>query len=108
MSQIHKKTIDELVKSWERRVCIIDNLIKKTSDNGTLNRLQIKRGSINGLLLEVKLLTTETCTWAYDDIDGNHDTECGRSHYFPDGTIEENGYKFCPFCGKEMEEVTDE
>ena len=53
----------------------------------------------------------KTCTWKYEcpyEI-GYYDTECGTAYYFEEGTIEENDYRFCPYCGKRIvEEGTKE
>ena len=38
------------------------------------------------------------CTWE-EDTDGNYWTECNQGSVFEDGGPEENGYKFCPYCG---------
>lgn len=47
-------------------------------------------------------MTDEVCTWveAEGDEFGSWSTSCGQSHYFGEGTPEQNEYKFCPFCGK--------
>lgn len=42
------------------------------------------------------------CTWT-QDIDGIWQTSCGQAQEFTTGTLEENGYKFCPYCGKMLE-----
>ena len=33
------------------------------------------------------------------------DTECGNAHVFFDEGPTENGYKYCPYCGREVEVV---
>lgn len=47
-----------------------------------------------------------TCLWSQeDDIDSDfYGTSCG--HYFSiiDGTPNDNGFKFCVFCGKPIEQ----
>lgn len=45
------------------------------------------------------------CDWQQEEQDGGTwGTDCG--HYFTiiDGTPTENGFKFCPFCGDEIEQ----
>lgn len=42
----------------------------------------------------------KTCRWANEN--SPYDTECGNLFEFIDGTPSENGFKFCPFCGKEI------
>lgn len=36
-----------------------------------------------------------------------YDTSCKNIALFEDGTVAENNYKFCQFCGNEIEEVSD-
>lgn len=39
-----------------------------------------------------------TCAWLEDD-DGNWDTTCGHAWTFFEGTPNDNGLVYCPFCG---------
>ena len=48
------------------------------------------------------------CSWAYDDSPCNYDTSCGHSFEFLDDGITENGFKFCPWCGRSIVEVKRE
>ena len=43
-----------------------------------------------------------TCKWIYDECHDYWDTECGEGHYFTSGGPDENKYKYCPYCGKEI------
>lgn len=42
----------------------------------------------------------ETCQWAEED--GSYYTGCVRKFDFAYGTPSGQGFKFCPFCGKEI------
>lgn len=45
------------------------------------------------------------CRWGDDDDEGIWNAECGELfQFYADGPIE-NGFKFCPYCGKELCEV---
>jgi hypothetical protein len=49
-----------------------------------------------------------TCKWNYelqDDGEYTYPTECGNEHYFSCGDIKTNEHKYCPYCGKEIEEI---
>jgi hypothetical protein len=46
----------------------------------------------------------EYCAWSEDE-DGVWLTSCKEMHMFFDGIPIENGYKFCPYCGKELTET---
>lgn len=51
------------------------------------------------------------CQWIDDEVldgDSMYETECGQAQQFTVGDIEDNNYKFCPFCGKEIAEVETE
>ena len=42
---------------------------------------------------------TEQCDWVLDPIDGFWSSACGEMHEFTVDGPEENGYKYCPYCG---------
>lgn len=44
---------------------------------------------------------TEKCKWS-EDGDGVWDTSCGERFEFVDGGPPENGFEFCPYCGKKL------
>jgi hypothetical protein len=41
------------------------------------------------------------CEWALDD-DGNYSTGCGQAFVIEWGDLDENGYKYCPTCGRKI------
>lgn len=45
--------------------------------------------------------TGETCGWAHDE-DGIWQTDCGEAFVLMDGTPEENDFRFCCYCGKNL------
>ena len=49
------------------------------------------------------------CQWklTYDEISEEeyYETSCGQSEIFSEGDIEDNHYKFCPYCGKRIREM---
>ena len=47
--------------------------------------------------------TPLTCTWIENE-DGVYETNCGNLFAFNDGTPSENGFAFCPYCGRELRE----
>lgn len=44
-----------------------------------------------------------TCRWKYDEHHDYYDTDCGQGQCFSCDGVKENHYKFCPYCGKEIE-----
>lgn len=45
-----------------------------------------------------------TCKWTEDE-NGAWDTGCGKMFEFTVGGPEENGFQFCPYCGRPVDEV---
>lgn len=43
--------------------------------------------------------TQETCTWKLDEEYQMYETGCGNAFECIEGDIEENNFKFCPYCG---------
>jgi len=39
------------------------------------------------------------CCWEWDDHHDYYDTTCGTGCCLEEGTIVENDYRWCPFCG---------
>jgi hypothetical protein len=54
--------------------------------------------------------STFLCKWEIDPHDEQciHHTSCGEAHCFVDGDVQDNQYKFCPFCGNEIKEIKKE
>lgn len=50
----------------------------------------------------------ETCEWSHEIAYDSDvwETSCGNAVVFDEGTPQENGYKFCHYCGKPIEFVT--
>lgn len=46
----------------------------------------------------------ERCSWVQDS-DGTYNSSCGGAFVFNDDGCEENGFKFCCYCGKPVSEV---
>lgn len=49
----------------------------------------------------------ETCQWAIDDVGGEslYETQCGHAFEFNDEGCDENGFRWCPYCGKPIVET---
>lgn len=45
-----------------------------------------------------------SCFWTYDLEDDTYYTACSQSFMFNDGDWIENRFKYCPFCGKRIDE----
>lgn len=49
----------------------------------------------------------DTCLWTIN-LDGFWSTQCGNAFEFNDGGPSDNGAKFCPYCGGEIEQEASE
>lgn len=50
---------------------------------------------------ERAIAVRQMCEWQEDsdDYEGTYATSCGKAFEFNEGTVSENGVRFCPFCG---------
>ena len=46
----------------------------------------------------------KVCLWIQDS-EGAWETQCGQTFEVTSGTPSENGFKFCFYCGGELEQV---
>ena len=42
----------------------------------------------------------DICVWLYDASHYKYDTDCESSFQFSSDGVEENEFKYCPFCGR--------
>lgn len=47
----------------------------------------------------------DECIWTEDPEYGTWETSCGETFCMIEGTPEENGYKYCPSCGKKLRQA---
>lgn len=43
------------------------------------------------------------CTWQLDPSDEFYETQCGETFQFTTGNLQDNGFAFCPYCGREID-----
>jgi len=49
----------------------------------------------------------EICKWVNQDISEYFETECDNAFGFNCDGIKENNFKYCPYCGGKIQEVTE-
>ena len=48
-------------------------------------------------------ISDDACEWRLCDEEANvYDTSCRNPHILIEGTLQENNYEFCPYCGKKI------
>jgi len=55
--------------------------------------------------MERVLYNGKVCDWEEDD--ESYSTDCGQWFYFEYDGPEENGFKYCPYCGRELKEIKE-
>ena len=61
---------------------------------------------INRLKAELAEKEEEFCEWKLWDEEMNcYETHCENAHILLDGSIKDNCYVFCPYCGRKIKEV---
>lgn len=83
--------------------------INDTVDNlKCLGASDIADGIIDSLKLNIK------CTWSNsegataDDTDTHWETSCGKDFMLNDGTPDDNGFDYCCYCGKTIDQLVEE
>jgi len=46
----------------------------------------------------------DKCIWKYDNWNNFFDTSCKKGFQVNEGSLTENDFNYCPFCGLEIEE----
>ena len=80
-------------------------LSKQDPDKGALARQEVER--IYAEASEEELMPHHSCIWGCDDEEEPqvYSTECNNRFFLDEGTIEDNGFKYCPYCGWEIDEA---
>lgn len=54
-------------------------------------------------IVKGEYVTEQSCEWKLEDSESNlYVTECENRQLIFEGTPEENGYKYCPYCGRKI------
>jgi len=87
--------------------------IKESSDGAFVSREKAAEYLIHEHDIRVEASRTATlalrgeCIWSEDE-DGVYHTGCGNMFEFISGGLEENRTKFCPYCGKSLQQQAGE
>lgn len=54
----------------------------------------------------VKSKSSKSCSWKYDENLDRYHTTCDNAHQFSEGDIGANNYKYCPYCGGKIKDIS--
>ena len=85
----------------------LNDLVKQigtlTRENADLHEIRLRQA------VEIERLKAQApakqgagseCVWDYDELHDMWETACGQAWCCLEGTLKDNGIRFCPFCGK--------
>lgn len=105
-------SVGKIVEKLEERKALHERLVDYETKNGTVTEKyqHIKAIDVlNGAIEIVKqggVGTDDMCKWRLCDEEANvYDTSCRNPHILIESTPKENGYRYCPYCGKKIKVV---
>ena len=93
--------VDKVVEQLEDRKSLMLETLK-------ISEADIDRGRIYGMDKAIEIVkgecaTEQSCEWKLEDLESNlYVTGCENRQLIFEGTPEENGYKYCPYCGRKI------
>lgn len=90
---------------------VMDLTVVTRYHNGK-NRSRTYNGDIDAIasaarqLADMVLNAADTCLWTLH-ADGYYETQCGQAYTAFDGGLDENHYRYCPWCGRAIVEAHD-
>ena len=93
-------------QSCRRKRCI-----EYEKKNGTITEEFQNRKAVEVLESAIKIVKgggvdlKPECKWKLEEEGNLYVTECENRHLTFDGTPAENGYRYCPYCGRKIKEV---
>ena len=90
-----RDVITEYVDKLEHQITELKESQKQKQIIKLCERLDKAEQQING-----------TCKWKYDENYNMYETDCENAFIFLEGRKSDNGFLFCPYCGKKIEELS--
>lgn len=99
-----KHTMQEIANFFGTAVSFDGYRTTLNDENGVVCTIANRLVHLDSVGPHTKVKPMENvCTWHEDD-DGLWHTDCKQMFTLFDGTPVENGFKFCPYCGKSLVE----
>lgn len=99
---------DKVVQQLEKRIQTHERCIEYEKKNGTITEEFQQRKAVEVLKEAIEIVkgecaTEQSCEWKLEDSESNlYVTGCENRQFIFEGTPEENGYKYCPYCGRKI------
>ena len=87
--------IDE-INNQKKRKCELLGVLGE--NQAMITHIESLRAATPATSNQIELISG--CTWIYDSFYSYYHTSCGNDFETIDGDIEENNFKYCPYCGK--------
>lgn len=89
---------------------VLENIkeINEKYPNQICNHLVDENASFAPALARAVLRQGEACKWTYQDYENAWKTDCENIFCIIEGTPEDNEMKYCPYCGKRIEQSLGE
>ena len=69
------------------------------------DKIKIQLSELQEKYDELEQQIKGNCKWKYDEYYNMYETDCEHAFIFIEGRKSDNGFLFCPYCGKKIEEV---
>lgn len=111
--QAYKKMVIDTIKN-QQTAYSVDKVVEELEELRDRYDDGIKSFAIRGIIektIEIVkhgCVTDDVCEWNLEDEEANlYLTGCQQRQLLFDGTPKENGYRYCPYCGKKIKIVGD-
>jgi len=95
-------------RMFERQVEITTKRVDELfEERAKCERLQCALNALKEALRLVPYEKGGSCKWEYDWRNDTWDTGCGDSFIVIDATPSQNGMRYCPYCGKVINEIIE-
>jgi len=105
-----KETVNIPKKDEFEFVVQINNNCKICHGKGIVKAIEFGKERISACICtRIKVINKENqnqqCVWVFDPAEDHYLTGCANTFLLIDSTTKDNGFEFCPFCGKRLIEI---
>lgn len=102
--------VDKVIEKLEKELSLADKEKERCTGKNHL-QFDSAKGYASGISTATEIVkqggvSDDVCEWKLEDEEANlYLTGCQQRQLIFDGTPEENGYRYCPYCGKKIKVV---